>query len=172
MRSARRLPPRGNRPETPPPNGLALLELERRRVDAVAKTGRVRPVREDVAEVPATRCAHDLGAHHAVARVDLLVDRSLACGFVERRPAAARVELRLRDEELGPAAGAAVGARLEDVVVLTRERRLGSLVPQNPVLLRIERGPPLGVGLDNLAQLTPFVHFWLITYENEPRKQY
>ena len=78
-----------------PPLHLLLLELERRRVDAVAHPGRPRPVREHVAEVAAAVGAQHLGADHAVARVGLLVDRVLARRRGERGPAAAGVELRV-----------------------------------------------------------------------------
>jgi hypothetical protein len=53
----------------------------------------------------------------------------------ERGPAAAGVELRVGDEQLGSAPGAPVGARLECVVVLASERALRALLPQNAVLL-------------------------------------
>src|SRR4051794_9027042 len=47
------------------------LEVERERVDAVPLPGRLRPVREDVAEVRVARGAADLDAAHAVGRVGL-----------------------------------------------------------------------------------------------------
>ena len=130
--------------------------FERGRVDAVAHPGRVRPVGEHVPEVAAARGAHHLGAHHPVARIGLLVDRILARRRVERRPAAARVVLRVGGEELRAAAGAAVGARLEDVVVLAGERRLGALLAQYAVCLGVELRAPLGLGLDDLANRSPF----------------
>src|SRR6266704_2580374 len=107
--------------------GLLLLELQRRRVDAVALAGRRRPVGEHVPEMAAAARAHDLRADHAVADVGLLVGRLLRRGCVERGPAAARVVLRARDEQLRSAAGALVRARLEDMVVLAAERRFGAL---------------------------------------------
>src|SRR5947208_16040286 len=97
----------------------ALFELQGRRVDAVALPGRLWPVREEMAEVSAAGRTEDLGADHAVAPVALLLDRGLACGGEEGGPAAARVVLRVRLEEQRAAAGAMVGARVEDVVVLT-----------------------------------------------------
>src|SRR4051812_48987721 len=100
-----------------------------------------------MAEVAATGGAHDLGAHHPTARVGLLVDRLVARRGGERRPAAAGVVLGVGDEELGVAAGTVVGAGLEDMVVLARERRLGALLAQDPILLRVELGAPLGLGL-------------------------
>src|SRR6266511_2367443 len=92
--------------------------------------------------------ARDLCADHPVARVGLLLDRLLARRSKERRPAAPRVVLRGRAEELGPASGADVGPRLEDVVVLAGERPLRALLPEDPVLLGLlDLGhlPPLSI---------------------------
>src|SRR5207247_4070645 len=61
---------------------------------------------------------------------------------VERRPAAARVVLRIGHEELGPASGAVIRAGLEGVVVLTCERSLRALLAEYAVLLRSELGAP------------------------------
>src|SRR5215217_4585033 len=97
------------------------VEIERGGVDAVAQTRRRRAVREDMAEVAAAAGAQDLGAHHAVRRVNLLLDRVRAARREERGPATARVVLRVGAEELGSAPCAAVRPRLEDVVVLARE---------------------------------------------------
>src|SRR5262249_60286655 len=43
-----------------------------------------------------------------------------------------------------------IRAGLEDVVVLTRERRLRALLPKHAVLLRRQLGAPLGFGLLDL----------------------
>src|SRR5690606_16709005 len=130
---------------------------EGRRVDAVPQPRGMRPVGEDVPEVAAAARAQNLGAHHPVARVGLLVDRALAGRGVEGRPAATGVGLRVGVEQLGPAAGAAVRAGLEHVVVLAGERRLGALFAEDPVALGIELRAPLGLGLANLRQGSPFV---------------
>src|SRR4051812_24671281 len=91
--------------------------------------------------------AEDLGPHHPVARVGLLVDGVAGGRRAERGPAAARVVLRVGVEELGAAPGAAVRAGVEGLVVLAGERRLGRLLPQDPVLLVAELAPPVLVGL-------------------------
>src|SRR5579875_105882 len=104
-----------------------------------------------MAEVAAAARAEHLCPHHPVARVGLLLDGGLVRGRGERRPAAAGVVLRLRLEQRRAAAGAAVGAGLEDVVVLAAERRLGSLLPQDVVLLRRERLAPLPLGFLDLG---------------------
>src|ERR1700756_522819 len=98
--------------------------------------------------------AHDLGPHHPVARVRLLLDRLAARRRRERRPAAARVVLRVRLEQLGPAARAAVRPGLEDVVVLAREWRLCSLAAEDVVLLGRQLGAPLRLGLLDLWHAT------------------
>src|SRR5205807_9811081 len=58
----------------------------------------------------AAASAHHFRAHHAEAGVGLLLDRLLARRRVEGRPAAARVVLRVGDEQLGSAARAVVRA--------------------------------------------------------------
>src|SRR4051812_5095804 len=96
-----------------------------------------------MAEVTAAGGAEHLGALHAEGRVGLLLDRLRVGRRRERGPAAAGVVLGVRLEELGPTTGALVGARLEAVVVLTSERPLGPLLPQDAVLLGAQLGPPL-----------------------------
>src|SRR6266550_6895768 len=56
------------------PSALCLLELDRRRVDAVAQPRRLRAVREHVPEMAAAVGARHLGPHHAGADVRLLVE--------------------------------------------------------------------------------------------------
>src|SRR4051794_19866821 len=101
-----------------------------------------------MSQVAAAARAEHLGPDHPVACVRLLLDR--AGRRRERRPTAAGVVLRIGVEELRPAAGADVGARLERVVVLAAERALRALLPEHAVLLVGELLPPLGVGLLDL----------------------
>src|SRR3954452_23833516 len=96
-----------------------------------------------MAEATAAGGAEHLGAFHAEGRVGLLVDRLRVGRRRERGPAAAGVVLRIGDEELCPAAGAPVGARLERVVVLAAERPLRALLAKDPVLLGRQLGLPL-----------------------------
>src|SRR5215212_10727529 len=132
---------------------LLPLELQRGGIDAVALAGRVRAVREDMAEVATAVGAQDLRSNHPMARVGLLLDRVLRRGGRERGPAAAGVVLRVRLEKLYAAPGAAVGPGLENVVVLVDERRFGALLPQHVVLLGRQLSPPLGVGLLHLGHV-------------------
>src|SRR4051812_49611721 len=110
-----------------------------------------------MAEMSAAVRAHDLGADHPEGHVAVLVDRVPARRRVERRPAAAGVVFRLGLEELGAAAGAAVRAVLEDVVVLARERPLCSLLPQDAVLVRAELQAPFLLGLLNFRHHAPSI---------------
>ena len=71
--------------------------------------------------------------------------------LVEARPPGARIELRVGAEQLGAAAGAAIGAVVLDVDVLAGERALGPVLAQDLVLLGRQALAPLLVGQLNLA---------------------
>src|SRR5215213_1245992 len=75
------------------------LEIQRRRIHAIAQPGIGGAVREDVSQVRAALGAHGFGADHAVAAVGDLLDRA-GHGLRETRPAAAGVELGARVEQL------------------------------------------------------------------------
>src|SRR4051794_36288313 len=75
-----------------------LVELERRRVDAVAQARRLRPVLEDVAQVGIAVAAHHFRAAHPEAVVRLLGDVLPGYRLVEAGPARARFELGIRAE--------------------------------------------------------------------------
>jgi hypothetical protein len=114
---------------------------------------------EHVAQVPSAVRAHDLCPRHAEAVVLVAGDSSRDAVEI-RRPAAAGLELVVRLVQRGTAAGARVDAGVgEELVVLARARRLGSLLPQDPELLCKKRKiscvggyafetPRLGVGSD------------------------
>ena len=82
----------------------------------------------------APRNAHSTGAHHPVGR-RTFVDRVLPMA-AGTRPAAPRVVLRVGLKARPRRSGR---CRLEDVVVLAAERRLGSLPAQDAVLLGRQR---------------------------------
>ena len=65
---------------------------------------------------------------------------------VEAGPAAAAVKLCLRGKQFGPAADAAVHARLVMVPVFAGEGRLGSFLAGYVELIGRELGPPLVIG--------------------------
>src|ERR1700761_2085793 len=86
--------------------GLFRLQLQRRRIDAVAQAGRAGAVVEDVAEMAAALRAQHFGPDHAVADVTLLVDMALGGRRGEARPAAAGIELGVGFEQRLPTASA------------------------------------------------------------------
>src|SRR3954451_21097957 len=132
--------------------GRVGVQLQRRRVDAVAQAARVtRAVFEDVAEVAAAAPADDLRAGHPVRDVAPGLHRLGHRGLGERRPAGPRLELRVRREQLRAAAGAAVHAVVVTVPVLAGERTLRPGLPEYGVLLTRELLSPLRVGLRDLS---------------------
>src|SRR5579875_1481426 len=145
----------GRRWPSPAPRGLRAfrrLQGERDRVDAPAlvRGNVVTFALEHVAEVGVTPCAPDLGADHAV-RAVLDEHHGIVAGWaVEGRPAAVRLELLSRTEQLGPARPAAVDALGLRVRVLACPWRLGARLAEHRVLLRREHLAPLRVRPDDL----------------------
>src|SRR5205823_6251920 len=136
---------------------LAVVEVERAAVDAVALPGRPGAVLEDVTQMPAAAAAHDLGATHEQAvvgtQLDGLGDRRLG----EARPTGAGIELGVRREQRRTAAGTSVRAVLLGVPVGAGEGALGALPAQHVVLLRCQLPAPLLVALDDLLGGVHFV---------------
>ena len=124
-------------------------EVERGGVDAVAQAGGTRAVGEDVAEVPATTGAGDLDAPHAVAPVLVLSDGFGAGGDHEAGPAAAGVELGAAHEEQRATCGAVVVAGFVILREEAGEGPLSAFFAQHMILLRREKGSPLGVATDD-----------------------
>ena len=103
----------------------------------------LRPVVEHVPEVPTACGADDLGARHAVARVDALLDRVERRRLHEARPPGPGVELRVGAEELRATARAAVDTRILGVGVRAGEGSLGRLPAEDRVLVGRQSGAPL-----------------------------
>ena len=101
---------------------VGLLEVDARRVDAIAKSGRLRTVVEDVAEVATAVGTRDLGSHHPERPVFVLVDVLVDVRRDEARPAAARVELGFGSEQRSATAGAEIHAIFVVVPTLLVER--------------------------------------------------
>ncbi len=93
-------------------------------VDAVAQRGRIGAVVEDMAEVGVAVRAPDLGAHHTVAVVGAFHDTVAREGGEEARPAAVRVELGVRAEQLVATADTAIDTGLAMLDELAAERWL------------------------------------------------
>src|SRR6185295_12310920 len=84
----------------------ALVEAQRATVDAVALSGRARPIVEDVTEVRVAVLADDLGAAHEEASVFAQLDVLEVHRLGEAGPAGAGVELGVGGEQLRAAADA------------------------------------------------------------------
>src|SRR5258706_3544395 len=129
---------------------LALLEIERSRVDAIPQPGGSRPVVESVAQVRIALRTQHLYAAHAVGAVDPRFDVRVVGRLPETGPAGARIELGPGLKQLGVAANTAVGAVLVHVPILAGEGRLGAALPRHLILLRRKLGLPFGVGFGDL----------------------
>src|SRR5579862_1470629 len=95
------------------------LKVERRRVDAIASTFRAGPVIENMAEMRIAAFASHFGAMHAVR---VVVEKPNVLLFVrmrETRPAAVRLEFRIRLKERRSAGTAAIRAVVGHVEQLT-----------------------------------------------------
>src|SRR5258708_37349534 len=108
--------------------GLLRLQLQRRRINAIALAGGVGTVVEDVAKVPAAPLADDLGALHEEAVVRAQLDVLEVLGLVESRPAGAGLELGLGVEQLRATGGTGVGPIAVIVDVLAGEGPVGALL--------------------------------------------
>src|ERR1700733_11119954 len=106
-------------------------------IHAVTKTGRLRSVIEDVAEMTAATAAVNFGAQHAEGTVFVLADRVLQ-RLIEARPAGAAFEFGLRGEQRQVAAGAGENALAMLLQQRARIRPLGAFLAQDGILLRGE----------------------------------
>ncbi len=122
------------------------FEIKGGRVDAVAHSGGLGAVAEQVAQVGVAALAEHLGAHHAVAVIGLGVDAGVTGRGVKAGPAAARVVLGLGWEEGGAAAHALEGAVGFEVVVFAGEGALGAFLSGDIVLFFGQFLAPFPVG--------------------------
>src|SRR5204863_9864217 len=96
---------------------LLLLQLQRRRVHAIAQTGRLRPIGKNVPEMAAAFRAKNLGPRHAEFAIGFRFHGIFLHRFVEARPTTARLVFCLRAEERVPAGSASIHARVMRVGV-------------------------------------------------------
>ena len=128
------------------------IELQRRRIDAVALAGRLRAVGENVPQVGATFRADDFVAHHAMARIQRGPHAFFVCGIKEAWPAAAGVKLCLRGKQFRPAANAAVHPVRLVIPVLAAERHFGAFLARDAKLLGRKLLAPLVVGFMDIVR--------------------
>ena len=130
--------------------------LQGHAVDAVAQSGGIGTVREDVAEMSLAFGAADLGPAREQRPVLVLAHRGGAGGGVEARPAGAGIVFRFRAEERRAAADAMIHAVALLLGIRMTEGALGSVLACHPKLIRRERLAPFRIGLDGFAR---FIHF-------------
>src|ERR1700730_8369392 len=121
-------------------------------VHAVAQSGWLRPVVEDVPEMPAAAAAMHLGPQHAEGAVFGLAD-GVVERLVEARPAGPALELGLRGEQRQVATGAGEDALAMLIEKRARARAFGPLLAQDVILLRRQLRAPFRVGLFDLELL-------------------
>jgi hypothetical protein len=126
---------------------LCGVEIQRRRIHAVAETRGRGAVFEDVSQMGIALGAADFGAHHAVGRVPVFHDASFFGGLVETRPAGAGVELGIRIKQRSAAANAVIHTRFFRVPVLARKGTLGPSFTSHMILLGRELLFPLSFRL-------------------------
>src|SRR5271169_5206383 len=128
------------------------MKHQRVAVHAVAQSGRLRPVVEDVTEMAAAAAAMHFGPRHAEGPVFGFADRIVE-RLVEARPAGAALELGLRGEQRQVATGAGEDALAMLLEQWTRARAFGALLAQDFILLRRQLRAPFRVGLFDLELL-------------------
>src|SRR6186997_610353 len=121
-------------------------------VDAIAQTGRLRSVLEDVPHVSAAAAAVDFRARHPERRV-LGFANGIVERFPEARPAGAALIFGFRGEQRQVAAGAGEDALAFFFQQWARTWPLGAMLAQDLILLRRELRAPFGVGLFHLEFL-------------------
>ncbi len=128
---------------------LSRLELQGKRVDAVARSFGAGPVVENMPEVGVAALAADLGANHPVAAI---LDQTNALHFFgarKARPPAVRFELRVGGEKLGAAPSAEVTSFGVDGEQRTAKRAFRAGFAQNVITLVPKLGAPFGFAAKN-----------------------
>src|SRR6266576_7113203 len=127
-----------------------LHEIQRRGVDAIAKTGRPWPVGENVAEMRITSAAKHFLARHPMARVSIHFNFPFIDRRREARPSGTGMIFRFGAKQRLATANAEVRSRRVGIFILTSSRWFRALAPGHLVLLGRQDLPPLGVCLANL----------------------
>ena len=119
-------------------------EPQRRRVDAIAQPALIlRPIREDMAQMAVAMLGPHLDADHAVADVAMF-GHVVRDGLGEGRPAAARIVLRVADEQRLARHDIDIDACIEMVVVFAGKGTLGAILLCHAILLRCQPGDRIG----------------------------
>src|SRR5208282_716745 len=137
---------------------LLRLEVEGRRVHAVAQPGRPRTIRKHVPQMRIAAGTARLRSSHTITGVGDFLDVLAIGGGIETRPPGSRIKFRFRAKKQRATADAVVRAVVVLVPVLAGESGLGAAGAGHLILLRSELLPPLAFGLGDLvAQLVNHV---------------
>src|SRR6266404_3725201 len=135
---------------------LLRLEVERRRVHAVAQPSGPGTIRKHVSQMRIAAGTARLGASHAITGVSVFADVLAVGGGKEARPSGSRIKFRLRAKEQCATADAVVRPVVVFVPILSGESALGAATAGHLILLRGELLLPLGFGLGDLVILAEF----------------
>src|ERR1039458_1124114 len=133
--------------------GLFRRESQRGGVDAVAQSGGLGAVFENVAQVGVALAAQRLGAPHGQAVVGFRAHVLLGGRRPETWPAAPGLEFLAAREQGVAAAHAAVHTGSVIVPVAAGEGGFGALLARHGKLFRREFFLPFGIGLDDFVHL-------------------
>ena len=111
-------------------------EREAHRIDAIALSGRRRPIGEDMSLMRAAARADDLGPDHAVAGVADVFEVTFGERLREARPARAALELGAAMEQRKAAEAAGEDARPLFLKENAAKRRLGAMLEEDVSSLR------------------------------------
>mmetsp|Transcript_59152 Transcript_59152/g.139354 ORF Transcript_59152/g.139354 Transcript_59152/m.139354 type:complete len:287 (-) Transcript_59152:1824-2684(-) len=144
--SRSRLPRDGGAPTSAPLSHERCSTLAKRgRIHAVAKTARLRPIREDVPQMSVAHVARRLNTRHSMAAVSVVRNKPRCKRLGEAGPAALALELGGRVEEIGLTPATCVDARFEEFAHRRAMCALGSCLAHDTVLLRGQTSMPLSI---------------------------
>jgi len=142
-------------------NLLAGGEAQAGRVHAVAILGRGAPVPKHMTEVGAAVSAQVLGPSDDHLAILAILDSPISNGCPKARPAGAAVVLGLAREQFKVANHTVVDAFAFEVVILVRERLLGTRLLRDSILLLGQPGSQLVV-IKGLHQYQPYRTVWAV----------
>src|SRR5581483_234678 len=128
---------------------FALLQVQRRRIHAIAQASRRRAILEHVPKVGITSRATRFRTNHPVTAIGELRNRTWIDWLVEAWPASARIEFGIGVKQRLPATDTRVNTLLFGIPVFAGKRRLGSCVPGHVILLLGQLLLPVFIALDH-----------------------
>ncbi len=113
---------------------IRFAEFQRCGIDAVAQTGRIGAIFEQMSQVGVTIAANDFHSFHVMTVIVLLLDVLLGHWGEEAGPPASRIIFGVRTEQFASAADAPIQPLFMVVPVFACEGFFGSFLSRDPVL--------------------------------------